>query len=134
MKTRVCSVALIEKDGKILMGNKAPGAGPYPDTWRLPGGGGGEGESLEQALIREVKEEVNLNVTKFKKIFVWEDDTTNRKGELIHYIFNIYRIETEGRESVSQEFPSLKWVEKEELSRTLLAKPSIVLFKEIGYL
>jgi len=45
-----------EKENKILMvHNKGSG-------WSLPGGAVEEGETLEQAVIREVKEETNLTI------------------------------------------------------------------------
>lgn len=51
--------AAIIKDHHILMTKHI-----YPDKtfWTLPGGGLENGESFEDAVIREVKEEVNLDV------------------------------------------------------------------------
>lgn len=49
--------AIIEKDGKFAMVYN----GKY-NYYMFPGGGIEEGESHEQALIREVKEETGLNV------------------------------------------------------------------------
>jgi len=48
---------------------------PSPDCWQLVGGGIEEGETPEQGLIREVKEEVSYDLKKFKLI-------TKTKGSL----------------------------------------------------
>ncbi len=127
-------MAVIEKDGKILMGNKAYGVGPYPDTWRLPGGGIEEGESPVDAVKREVMEEVGLEVLEIKNIGIYEDDEPDKKGEMTHYIFNMFRVEVVGEEKISDEFPEIKWIERSELRDAKLARPSIKLFKDLGYL
>lgn len=134
MKTRICAVAVIEEDGKILMGNKVRDMGPYPNTWKLPGGGVEEGESLEDAVRREVKEETNLDTEGVKKIGVYEDKEPDKNGEMTHYVFDVFKVEPSGKHAVSKEFPSLKWVDKKQLANIPLARPSIKLFKEMGYL
>lgn len=61
------SCAAIIKDDHILMVKEV-----YPDKtfWTLPGGGVEEGETFEEAVIREVKEEVNLDVEIERCLFV----------------------------------------------------------------
>ena len=134
MKTRIVVVALIEKDGKILMGNKAKDVGPYPNTWRLPGGGVEEGESLEEAMKREIKEETTLETVSLKKIAVQEDNEPNKDGEMTHYTFHQFRVKVIGTEETTEEFPDLIWVPKAELNNVSLSRPSITLFKKLGYM
>lgn len=58
IRPRVC--AAIIRDEKILMVYQDRGGGSRA-FWTLPGGGVEAGETNEQAVIREVKEEVCLN-------------------------------------------------------------------------
>ncbi len=134
MNSRTVAVAVIEKNGKFLMGNKAKDIGPYPNTWRLPGGGVEKGETLEDAIKREVKEETNLDVQNLEKVGIQEDDEPNKHGEMTHYTFHIFRAEVVGEEKVSDEFPQLRWIDKSELKNVPLARPTIKYFKNIGLL
>ncbi len=53
--------AIIHRDGKILVTQRA--AGEFKDGWEFPGGKVELGESLEDALVRELKEELNITVS-----------------------------------------------------------------------
>lgn len=134
MKTRIVATALIEKNGKILMGKKVKNIGPYPNTWHLPGGGIEEGESFKEAVRREVMEETGLKIRNIMEIAVLEDDEPNKIGELTHYIFHILKADPIGNFNPTEELPVLEWVDIKELKNAPLARPSIVLFKRIGYL
>lgn len=64
---------LYVKDDKILLTKEAP---HLADKWELPGGGLDFGEDPRKGLIREIKEELNLDVTLIspQPVYVW----TNR--------------------------------------------------------
>ena len=87
------SYGIIIKDNKILLINKV--GGPYNGKLDLPGGTIEFNESPDKALIRELKEEVGIDVVDFKLINV---DSVNieweHKGELekIKHIFILYKI------------------------------------------
>lgn len=58
--------ALIKKDGKYLLIKER--LEDKKEYWIIPGGGVSFGESLEEALVREVKEELGLKVKIIKFI------------------------------------------------------------------
>ena len=59
----VSTIALIDDENKILIG-KRPVGKTFENLWEFPGGKVKKNETLEQALIREIKEEININLSK----------------------------------------------------------------------
>jgi 8-oxo-dGTP diphosphatase len=60
MKTIRVVAAIIHKDGKIFATQR--GYGAYKDYWEFPGGKIEPGETPEQALIREIREELATTI------------------------------------------------------------------------
>ena len=65
MKEIKVVAAIIQKENKILATKR--GYGEFINMWEFPGGKIEPGETKEEALIREIKEELNIeiNVEKF---------------------------------------------------------------------
>ncbi|MEE0720517.1 (deoxy)nucleoside triphosphate pyrophosphohydrolase [Methanobrevibacter smithii] len=65
MKEIKVVAAIIQKENKILATKR--GYGEFINMWEFPGGKIESGETKEQALVREIKEELNIeiNVDKF---------------------------------------------------------------------
>jgi 8-oxo-dGTP diphosphatase len=57
----VVAVALVDADGRVLLAQRPPGK-PMAGLWEFPGGKIHAGESPEAALIRELKEELDIDV------------------------------------------------------------------------
>ena len=56
------AAGVIERDGQVLVTQRAAKA-HQGGLWEFPGGKLESGESAEQALIRELAEELNIQVT-----------------------------------------------------------------------
>ena len=56
------------RGGKVLLVRRAAHRKSYPDCWAFPGGHVERGEGLEQALARELIEEIGVAPTVFRKI------------------------------------------------------------------
>jgi nucleoside triphosphatase len=134
MNTRVVASAIIEYKGKILLGKKGLGIGPYPDAWHFPGGGIRlEEESVEDAVKREVKEETGLDVFSLEKVGFEEDFKPNKRNEMTHYVFLVFKvIPTSDNFITGDDLVELKWFLKNELTRLDLPEPSRKVLKKLS--
>jgi 8-oxo-dGTP diphosphatase len=57
----VAAVALVDVDGRVLIAQRPEGK-PMAGLWEFPGGKVHDGETPEVALIRELKEELDIDV------------------------------------------------------------------------
>ncbi|MFA6088368.1 MAG: NUDIX domain-containing protein [Candidatus Woesearchaeota archaeon] len=135
METRVIVSAVIEHKGKILFGKKPKNIGPYPNTWHLIGGGINQGESMIDAVKREVSEEANISISKIEPISFDEDYELNKHGVKTHYIFLVFKAKYKsGKLKPKDDITELMWIEKSVLSTTKLNRPTIKLFKKLKFI
>ena len=72
MKTIEVVAAIIKKDDKIFITKRS--YGEFIDMWEFPGGKVEVGETQEEALIREIKEELELDITNLNYLTTVEYD------------------------------------------------------------
>ncbi|MEH7884291.1 NUDIX domain-containing protein [Bacillus sp. JJ1609] len=110
--------AAIIKDDHILMTKHI-----YPDKtfWTLPGGGLEEGETFEDAVIREVKEEVNLDVEVVNFLFAGQYSGGEEKCYLVHLLHDQTPLLGYDPEfnSVEQTLTDVKWFPIEVMKEDL---------------
>ncbi|OLC55627.1 MAG: hypothetical protein AUH85_08800 [Chloroflexi bacterium 13_1_40CM_4_68_4] len=79
--------------------------GPYAGAWLLPGGGVDDGESLETALRREMREETGCELDSLRPVATYEvDERTQDFKALVH----LYRGRAIG-EPRAEEGSAVRW-------------------------
>ncbi len=73
--------ALIRIDNKYLVTKRSKNEDTFPEYWDIPGGLVEYGELPRNAVIRETKEEVNLNITPIDVIH--EDSNFDKEKDMI---------------------------------------------------
>jgi len=145
----IVSAIIFSKDSKMLMGRKDPAkGGVYPDAWHIPGGGIDEGETLEDALIREVEEEVGINIRPYpiKHIpFVGRGEaekTLKETGErmLCQMEFNRFEIHIDDKvadeitTTLNDDLVEVRWFDRDELATITHIPGGKEFFVEMGYM
>jgi len=114
--------AIIICNGKILL-EKRKGE-PGRDKWTVPGGLVELGESAEQTVMREVKEETNLEVEQPELVDVVNSVTTDENGKIkYHFVIVDYFVKLKGGTlKVADDAAELRWVEFSEVEKYDLTK------------
>src|SRR5690242_8316944 len=71
MRLQFAQKAVIVDKGKVLLVRKGADDPHNPGRWELPGGRLKQHESLDEALAREVREEVGLAVVPGRPLAMW---------------------------------------------------------------
>jgi 8-oxo-dGTP diphosphatase len=108
--------AVIEHNGKVLAGQRSA-ALSFPLQWEFPGGKLEKGETDEQALFREIREELNVEIEIIHKLPETSKDQGWREIILVPFICRLTTLDitlTEHEQILwldPEDLPSLDWTE-----------------------
>ena len=108
---------LIGGCGQVLLGLRASWKTIWPDHWDTIGGRVEAGESLNEALIREVQEEIGVTPVVFALIATMRERQPERYGDALHHVYAVTRWDGGMPQNVSNEHSELKWFDVAEMSR-----------------
>ena len=126
-KIRVAAAVICDGSGRIFATQR--GYGAYKDWWEFPGGKIEPGETPQEALIREIREEL---------------DTQIEVGDLIttvectypeyHVTLHCFRAKVVEGGLVLKEHEAARWLSQEEIGSVRWLAADIMVFKEMGWL
>lgn len=108
MKTIKVVAAIIRNRDKIFATQR--GYGEFKDGWEFPGGKIEEGETPEHALIREIREELDTEISVGKKIDCIEYDYP-----AFHLSMECFWAEVISGNLILKEHEAAKWLTRDEL-------------------
>ena len=113
--------ALLVRDGRMLLCHRAPDRDWYPDVWDVPGGHVENGESANDALARELEEELGVDAE-----ITGAPMATLVDGDLRLRLWRIDRWTGEPVNRSRDEHDAVGWFDLADASLLALAHPSYV--------
>lgn len=126
MKTIEVVAAIIKKDGKIFATQR--GYGDFKDGWEFPGGKIESGETPEQALVREIKEELEADIKVGELVTTVEYDYPQ-----FHLTMHCYMCELLSENLVLTEHEAAKWLSKDQLDEVDWLPADIEVVNQLYY-
>ncbi|MEY4760852.1 MAG: hypothetical protein RLZZ200_708 [Pseudomonadota bacterium] len=108
---RVVAAVLVDRTGRLLIAQRPPGKW-QAGRWEFPGGKIEAGESADQAVVRELAEELGVRVDASRHLADFRHDYADRSVEIGLWL--VLRHEGEPRGMDGQ---ALRWVAVAELDR-----------------
>ena len=108
MKTIKVVAAVIKNEDKIFA--TARGYGEFKGWWEFPGGKIEAGETPQQALVREIREELTAEITVGELIKTVEYDYPE-----FHLSMDCFRAEVKSGQLILKEAEEARWLSKSEL-------------------
>ncbi len=114
VKNRLVSIiALIDDENKILIG-KRPAGKAFENLWEFPGGKVKKNETAEQALIRETKEEINIDLS---NNCIAPLSFSTYKSENINIIILLFISRKWNSDPICKIHTELRWVRANDLNK-----------------
>lgn len=124
-------------DRRLLFCRMAPDRGVFPGQWGFPGGGIEPGERMEDALRRELREELGIEVADVRPAFFKDclhdkifADGTVRPLYMIFLLFHCRATTDQLR--LNPEFTDYRWVGEEEVETLELNSETVDTLSRLG--
>ena len=118
---RTIVVGLVwNREGRLLLCKMAPDRGVFPDEWGFPGGGMEPGERMDEALRRELREEIGIEVEDIRPAFfkdgTYEKSFPDGSRKPVYMIFLLLHCRAQQEQlTLNDEFVEYGWFAENEL-------------------
>ncbi len=112
-RTRIRVAALIVREGKILLAMHEKGGRRY---WLLPGGGVEYGESIEEALVRELQEEAWLEIIPGDILWIVDSIPDDHHRHVLNLILSAQALSDVLSPHPDAVLRDVQWIEVEHLA------------------
>ncbi len=118
-------VFIINSKNQVLLQRRSQNKRMWPNMWDVTAGGHVlAGEFGFEAIIREAKEELGIELNKNEMTFLGSSISTNNKGDIINKHFNEYYIVNKDLDLTrlklqKEEVSEVKWIDKNDIIKKI---------------
>lgn len=105
---------MILSQNYILLGFRAVDRKTYPNVWDVFGGHVEDGETTEEALVRELREELDITPTEFTYLESLNKNLAETNVSYTHHFFTVTAWSGSGPSLVGTEHSEIRWHTLEE--------------------
>lgn len=127
IKVVAAVIKAVNKNGEDIIFATQRGYGEFKDGWEFPGGKIEEGETPQEALKREIMEELNTEISVGELI-----DTIEYDYPTFHLSMDCFWCEVIKGNLVLKEAEDAKWLKKNELDKVDWLPADVELIGKIG--
>ena len=127
VKVVAAVIKALNQEGEPIIFATQRGYGEFKDGWEFPGGKIEEGETPQEALKREIMEELDTEITVGKLI-----DTIEYDYPTFHLSMDCFWCEVVKGELVLKEAEDAKWLKKDELGEVAWLPADVEMIEKIG--
>ena len=126
MSEQIISIAIVQNEHKKLLISRRQKGQHLAGKWEFPGGKVEQGEALEIAMLRELKEEVGLTATQYSLF-----DSLSFQYDEVNLNLHFYLVTAYQGEAASLEGQQIKWVTAAELNQYDFPKANLTVINKL---
>ncbi len=117
------AVGLLRQQGRLLLGKRSAHRRAYPGVWDLPGGHVEAGETIEQALVRELREELGVTPTEWRELAVLRAPAlSDESADMLRlHVFLVIAWRGEPHNLLPDEHDAIAWITLDDAMGLTLA-------------
>jgi 8-oxo-dGTP diphosphatase len=116
MSARTVGALLVDAQGRVLLGLRSAHKKAWPNHWDAIGGRVETGETTDQAMVREVQEEIGVTPLTFRQLASVADPRPDLYGESIATLYAVTSWGGGDPRNVSNEHERIEWFSEQQLA------------------
>jgi 8-oxo-dGTP diphosphatase len=129
----ITACVFLHKDGKLFLGKRSLNKKMFPGKFEIPGGHIEFGETIEEGLLREIKEELNIEIN-LGEIF---NAFTYLEGGNKHVVeIDYFATMKDPNQSITfdaEDFSEYAWITEDEIEKFIGDNPEVAKLSKKGF-